>query len=57
MLRPHPRFEGWRRFGEGYGRDFRGPDNGPGGPEFRHRMFDPKAGDRMQQPGDDGSQL
>jgi hypothetical protein len=57
MLRPHPMFERWRRFGEGYGRDFRGPDNGPGEPGFRHRMFDPKTGDRMQQPGDDGSQL
>jgi hypothetical protein len=59
MLRPHHPgfFEHWRRFGEGYGRGFRGPDYGPGEPGFRHRMFDPKNGDRMQQPGDDGSQL
>jgi hypothetical protein len=58
MLRPHhPGFEHWRRFGEGYGRGFRDPDNGPGEPGFRHRMFDPKTGDRMQQPGDDGSRL
>src|SRR5215472_7825616 len=41
MLRPHPMFEHWRRFGEGYGRGFRGPDYGPGEPGFRHRMFDP----------------
>jgi len=58
MLRPHrPGFERWRRFGEGYGRGFRGPDNGPGEPGFRHRMFDRDNGGRMQQPGDDGSQL
>ena len=58
MLRPHrPGFERWRRFGEGYGRGFRGPDYGPGAPGFRHRMFDPNNDDRMQQPGDDGSQL
>ena len=57
MLRPHAMFQRWQRFGEGYGRDFRGPDSGPGEPGFRHRMFDPKSGDRMQQPGDDGSQL
>ena len=41
MLRPHqPRFEGWRRFGEGYGRGFGGP--GFGGPGFGHgdRMLD-----------------
>jgi predicted lipoprotein with Yx(FWY)xxD motif len=58
MLRPHrPGFERWRHFGEGYGRGFRGPDYGPGEPGFRHRMFDPNKGDRMQQPGDDGSQL
>jgi zinc resistance-associated protein len=58
MLRPHrPGFERWRRFGEGYGRGFRGPDYGPGAPGFRHRMFDPKNDGRMQQPGDDGSQL
>jgi hypothetical protein len=58
MLRPHhPGFEHWRRFGEGYGRGFRGPDYGPGEPGFRHRMFDPDNGGRMPQPGDDGSQL
>jgi zinc resistance-associated protein len=58
MLRPHhPGFERWRRFGEGYGRGFRGPDYGPGEQGFRHRMFDPSKGDRPQQPGDDGSQL
>jgi len=58
MLRPHhPGFEHWRRFGEGYGRGFRGPDYGPGEPGFRRRMFDPDNGGRMQQPGDDGSQL
>jgi len=58
MLRPHrPGFEHWRRFGEGYGRGFRDPDYGRGEPGFRHRMFDPNNGDRMQQPGDDGSQL
>ncbi len=41
MLRPHqPRFEGWRHFGEGYGRGFGGP--GFGGPGFGHgdRMLD-----------------
>jgi LTXXQ motif family protein len=58
MLRPHhPGFEHWRRFGEGYGRGFRGSDYGPGEPGFRHRMFDRDDGGRMQQPGDDGSQL
>jgi hypothetical protein len=57
MLRPHrPGFQHWRRFGEGYGQGFRGPDNGPGEPGFHHRMFDRDNG-RMQQPGDDGSQL
>jgi hypothetical protein len=62
MLRPHHSgFEHWRRFGEGYGRGFRGPDYGQGSgqsgePGFRHRMLDPRNGDRMQ-PGDDGSQL
>jgi len=57
MLRPHrPGFEHWRRFGEGYGRGFRGPDYGPGEPGFHHRMFDRDNG-RTQQPGDDGSQL
>ena len=57
MLRPHPMFEHWRHFGEGYGRGFRGPDDGPGEPGFHHRMFDPDHGGRMQQPGDDGSEL
>jgi zinc resistance-associated protein len=54
MLRPHrPGFERWRRFGEGYGRGFRGPQNGPGG--FHHRMFDQDNDGRS--PGEDGSQL
>ncbi len=58
MLRPHHAgFEHWRRFGEGYGRGFHGPEYGPGEPGFRHRMVDPDNDGRMQQPGDDGSQL
>jgi hypothetical protein len=64
MLRPHHQgFEHWRRFGEGYGRGFRGPDYGPGGPGFgepgfHHRMLDQQDGGHMQSPGDDeGSQL
>jgi zinc resistance-associated protein len=56
MLRPHrPGFERWRRFGEGYGRGFQGPQNGPGGWGFHHRMFDRDNG--AQSPGEDGSQL
>jgi zinc resistance-associated protein len=53
MLRPH--HPGWRRFGEGYGRGFRGP--GFGGPGFGRgdRMLDrDHGGGRMQNPGDDG---
>jgi hypothetical protein len=61
MLRPHrPRFEQWRRFGEGYGRGFRGPENGPGfdGPGFHHRMLDQDNGGRLQNLDDEeGSQL
>jgi hypothetical protein len=55
MLRPHhPRFERWRRFGEGYGRGDR--EDHPGGAwGFHHRMFDQDNGG--QAPGDDGSQL
>jgi hypothetical protein len=53
MLRPHPAFEQWRRFGEGYGRGFRDQDE----QGFRHRMFDHNNGGRMQNPGDEGSQL
>jgi hypothetical protein len=55
MLRPHHP-ESWRRFGEGYGRGFRGP--GFGGSSFGRgdRMLDQDhGGGRMQNPGDDGA--
>jgi hypothetical protein len=56
MLRPHrPGFEHWRRFGEGYGRGFRGPENGE--PGFHHRMLDQDNSDHPQSPDDEGSQL
>ena len=66
MLRPHhPGLEHWQRFGEGYGRGFRGPEYGPGfgergfgEPDFHHHMLDQRDGGQMQNPGDDeGSQL
>jgi zinc resistance-associated protein len=53
--RPHrPGIEGWRRFGEGYGRGFRGERFGRG-----DRMLDRDNGGRMQNLGDDseGSRL
>jgi zinc resistance-associated protein len=55
MLRPHhPRFEHWRRFGEGYGRG--NPEERPGGGwGFHHRMFNQD--NSSPAPGDDGSQL
>jgi hypothetical protein len=55
MLRPHhPGLQGWRRFGEGYGRGFRGERFGRG-----DRMLDRDNGGRMQNFGDDseGSRL
>ncbi|HEX3505819.1 MAG TPA: Spy/CpxP family protein refolding chaperone [Xanthobacteraceae bacterium] len=55
MLRPHhPGFEHWRRFGEGYGRGFRGPEYGPG---FGHRMLGQDNGGQPQSLDDEGSQL
>jgi hypothetical protein len=50
MLRPHPMFEHWRRFGEGYGRGF-------GGPGFGHRTMEQDGHGAMPAPGEDGSQL
>lgn len=54
MLRPHhPRFERWRRFGEGYGRGFERPGFGERG--FRQRLFGQDNGGPPQSPGDDSS--
>jgi LTXXQ motif family protein len=55
VLRPHPGFERWRRFGEGYGRGFERPGFGDRG--FHRRMFDRDNDSRTPNPGDDGSQL
>src|SRR5580704_13767715 len=50
MLRPHPMFEHWRRFGEGYGRGFSGPG-------WRHRTMEQDGNGGRPVPGEDGSQL
>lgn len=59
MLRPHrPGFAQWRRFGEGYGRGFRGPafNQGFNEPGFGHRMLDQDNGGTPDS-ADEGSQL
>ncbi len=54
MLRPHhPRFERWRRFGEGYGRGFDRPGFGEQG--FHQRLLDQDNDGSTQSPSDDGS--